>query len=479
MIIFGIVLLMASAVLHNSSVDNISSPLGHLMSADPRNTSQYVVLPDQSQAGSVSWQRCLGGSERDCAHSVRQTSDGGYIVAGESGSNDGDVSGRHGGSDAWIVKLDADGALSWQRCLGGSSRDQAESIQQTSDGGYIFAGYTWSNDGDVSGSHSPINYPDAWVVKLDADGKLVWQRCLGGTLDDFAYSIQQTSDGGYIVAGYTMSSKGDVSDKHGGYDVWVVKLDTDGMIAWQKCLGGVSNDLAYSIQQTSDGGYIIAGYTGSKSTASDDGDVSGSHGGDDAWVVKLDTDGALIWQRCIGGVSGDYAECVQQTADNGYIVAGRTHASHGNISSFDFWVVKLDAKGTITWQKSFGGSEQDAAYDVQQTLDGGYIVAGYTQSNDDDASGSYVIASEHDAWVVRLDANGTIIWQRSLGEKAGKFTESYVCQGSEDHAESIQQTSDGGYIVGGFTLVNGFADNSESSNNHGGYDAWVVKLVPD
>ena len=167
------------------------------------------------------------------------------------------------------MKLNNLGDIEWQKCLGGTNTDIANSIQQTSDGGFIVAGYTFSNDGDVSGNHGGS---DALVVKLNSSGDIEWQKCLGGTSWDEAYSIQQTSNSGFIVAGKTNSNNGDVSGNHGGDDYWVVKLNSLGDIEWQKCLGGTSWDVAYTIQQTSDGGFIVAGYT-----HSNDGDVSGNY----------------------------------------------------------------------------------------------------------------------------------------------------------------------------------------------------------
>jgi len=165
------------------------------------------------------------------------------------------------------------------------------------------AGETWSNDGDVSGNHGGSDY---WVVKLNSSGDIEWQKCLGGTnsdggiFNDYIYSIQQTSDGGFIMACETMSNDGDVSGNHGSYDAWVVKLNSLGDIEWQKCLGGTNRDIANSIQQTSDGGFIVAGYT-----YSNDGDVSGNHGYCDAWVVKLNSSGDIEWQKCLGGTNWD------------------------------------------------------------------------------------------------------------------------------------------------------------------------------
>ena len=173
----------------------------------------------------ISWQKCLGGSAHDNATSIQQTSDGGYIVAGNTFSNDGDVTGYHGGDDYWVVKLDSNGNMKWQKCLGGSYGDCAKYIQQTSDGGYIVAGYTFSNDGDVTGLHGDSDY---WVVKLDSNGNIKWQKCLGGSGNEGASSIQQARDGGYIIAGASNYSDGDVTGNHGGYDSWIVKLDANG-----------------------------------------------------------------------------------------------------------------------------------------------------------------------------------------------------------------------------------------------------------
>ena len=290
-----------------------------------------------AQAPTIQWQKCLGGTVTDEANSIQQTSDGRFIVAGYTFSNDGDVSGNHGNSDYWVVKLNSSGDILWQRCLGGTDDDYAYSIQQTSDGGFIVAGQTYSNDGDVSGNHG---YDDAWVVKLNSSGDIEWQKCLGGTDDDYAYSIQQTSDGGFIVAGQTYSNDGDVSGNHGYDDAWVVKLNSSGDIEWQKCLGGTNDDRAYSIQQTSNGGFIVAGYT-----YSNDGDVSGNHGYWDTWVVKLNSSGDIEWQKCLGGTSDDYANSIQQTSDSGFIVVGYTFSNDYDVSENhgydDAWVVKL------------------------------------------------------------------------------------------------------------------------------------------
>mgnify|MGYP000980357507 CR=1 FL=1 len=361
-----------------------------------------------AQAPSIEWQRCLGGTNTDIAQSIQQTSDGGFIVAGGTESNDGDVSGNHGAYDYWVVKLNSSGDIEWQKCLGGTDWDKAYSIQQTSDGGFIVSGYIGSNDGDVSGNHG---YDDAWVVKLNSSGDIEWQKCLGGTDNDFANSIQQSNDGGFIVAGFKESNESDMSGNHGAIDALVVKLNSSGDIEWQKCLGGTDYDSAHSIQQISDGGFIVAGRT-----RSNNGDVSGNHGACDAWVVKLNSSGDIEWQKCLGGTDNDYANSIQQTSDGGFIVAGGTHSNDGDVSGNhgrdDAWVVKLNSTGDIEWQKCLGGTDNDFANSIQQSSDGGFIVAGETKSNDGDVSGNHGV---YDYWVVKLNSSGDIEWQKCLG----------------------------------------------------------------
>ncbi len=408
------------------------------------------------QAPAIQWQKCLGGTAWDEAYSIQPTTDGGYIVAGTTTSNDGDVTGNHGGQDVWVVKLSSTCTLQWQKTLGGTGNEYAISIQPTPDGGFIVAGYTQSTDGDVTGNHG---YNDVWVVKLSSTGSLQWQNPLGGTGDDRSYSIQSTPDDGYIVAGYTYSTNGDVTGNHGYFDTWVVKLSSTGSVQWQKTLGGTGGDSAQSIQSTPDGGYILAGSTGSTN-----GDVTGNHGNIDAWVVKLSSTGSLQWQKALGGTGYDFAYSIQPTIEGGCIVAGFTQSTDGDVSGnhggYDAWAVKLSSTGSVLWQKVLGGSGDDFAYSIQPTSDGGYIVAGYTGSNDGDVTGNH---GSDDAWVVKLSSTGSLQWQKTMGGTGN------------DYASSIQPTTDGGCIVSGGTS----STDGDVTGNHGNNDAWVVKLGPD
>lgn len=423
----------------------------------------YLILissiTDSFGQPDIQWQKCLGGTSVDFSYCINQTIDGGFIVAGLSNSNDGNVSGHHGTtgySDYWLVKLNNIGSIEWQKTLGGTLTDCAYSIHQTYDAGYIVSGYSYSNDGDVTGHHGDSTTFDYWIIKVDSLGGVQWQQSFGGTNYDWGYSIQQTLDGGYIVAGASGSSDGDVIGNHGSNDFWILKLNSLGAIQWQKSLGGSKNDNATSIQQTIDGGFIVSGFTDSN-----DGDVTGLHDSLDFWVVKLDTVGDIMWEKCFGGFGNDLANSIQQTTDEGYIIVGQSDSHDGDLTmnhggAWDYWILKIDSAGTIEWQKSLGGSDWDAARAVTQTLDGGYIVSGESISSDGDITSNH---GNYDCWIVKLDSLGTVEWQKSFGGSG------------IDYAFSQCQTSDGGYVFTGFSASN----DGDVSGNLGG-DFWIIKL---
>ena len=410
-----------------------------------------------------------GGSNADTANDIEQTTDGGYIMAGNSYSSaNGDVTGtNHGLYDAWVVKLDATGAIVWQKLYGGSNIDSFQSIQQTADGGYIMAGNSYSSaNGDVT---QPTNGDyDAWVVKINATGDIQWQKTYGGSSGDQANIILQTADGGYIFGGPTWSSaSGDITGTNrGDRDTWVVKLNASGNIQWQKLLGGSGGDYVVDIKQTSDTGYIFVG----ASISSASGDVTPTnHGSEDFWILKLNNAGTVEWQKLMGGSALDRANSVQLTSDGGYIVAGHsassasgdvTEASNG---STDYWVVKLNSTGAVQWQKLHGGSFKDENSSIVQTADGGYMMTGSSASP---ASGD-ITGPAHgsfDCWVVKLDASGDIQWEKLFGGT------------SSDMGKSIKVTADGNYIM---------LSESQSPNGDARFDTkyvynlteyWVVKF---
>lgn len=342
----------------------------------------------------VEWKKCYGGSNTDGFFDIKNTSDGGYVAAGYARSTDGDVAGNKGYIDCWVVKLDASGNIQWQKCLGGSLGEWVAAINQTTDGGYIIAGYSYSSDGDITGHHGDFYETDVWVVKLDASGNMQWQNSMGGTDDDYAEDVKQTPDGGYIVAGSAYSTDGDISNPWwSSYDFWIVKLDDLGNIQWEKTLGGEYWDQSFEIHLTADGGYIAGGAT----------DYSINRGVD-IWVVKMDSTGNIQWENNYGGTESDWAYSLKPALDGGYIVVGKTRSTNGDVSGAhgaeDGWIVKLDNAGNLLWQKAIGGTNIEELQDVEVTSDGGYIVTGTTLSKDGDVSNNTFNGSN--IWVVKL-----------------------------------------------------------------------------
>jgi hypothetical protein len=356
--------------------------------------------------------KTIGGEKDDGGVSLIQTSDGGYVITG------GTESFGAGGEDVYVVKLDANGNLQWTKTIGGPESEEGVSLIQTSDGGYAIAGLTQSFGAGED---------DVYVVKLDANGNLQWTKTIGGKKEDGGFSLIQTSDGGYAIAGYTFSFGA------GEADVYVVKLDANGKLQWTKTIGGPGNEIGFSLIQTSDGGYVLAGTTESFGV-----------GGSDVYIVKLDANGNLQWTKTIGRPGNEIGFCLIQTSDSGYVIAGST-TSFG-IGGVDVYAVKLNANGNLQWTTTIGGKEEDVGVSLIQTSDSGYAIAGSTRSFG---------AGEWDVYVVKLNANGKPQWTKTIGTKNEKFIKS-----------SIIQTSDGSYVFAGTTR----------SFGAGGKDVYVVKL---
>ena len=410
-----------------------------------------------AQAPGITWQKCLGGSNYDNAYSIQQTPDSGFIVAGYTSSIDGDVTGFHGGAaDYWVVKLNAIGNIDWQKSYGGSGWEEAFSISETSDNGFIVAGHTGSIDGDITLNHG---FTDCWVVKINAVGAIEWQKSYGGSSTEYANEIQQTSDGGYIFAGFTYSNDGEVSDNHGTgtTDWWVVKLDSEGSLLWQRCFGTFEDDVANAVKQTADGGYIVAG--------------DRQNGDDwDYYIVKLSSEGETEWEKIFGGTQTDAAQAILETADGSFVVsAGFTYSNDGDVTGHhgvgysDYWLMKLDSMGNLLWQKCYGGTRDDGAFSICQTIDKGFILAGGSVSNDGDVTGHHGGISYADFWIVKLDTIGSIQWQKSLGGNGA------------DGAYSIIESLDSGIVIAGYAL----STDGDVTEHHGvglNLDFWVVKL---
>lgn len=364
----------------------------------------------------MQWNKTYGGTLDDCAYSVQQTSDGGYIVVGQTQSFGVD-------GDWWIVKTDASGDILWTKTHGGNGYDVSHYVQQTTDGGYIVAGAVSTGVGATWPSTS------FGLAKIDENGFTEWSKTYGAPdAYDFrdAYCAQQTSDGGYVLAGRTTIGGA------GGYDFWLVKTDTAGNMQWNKTYGQSGDEVANFVRQTTDGGYILAGYTTSLGA------------GMDLFLVKTDENGTTMWQKVYGGSYTDVGESIMQTVDGGYIITGYT-SSYG-VGGYDLWLVKTDGSGNRQWHKTYGGAGGDGGYSLQLTPDGGYLLAGYTNSFG---------AGSHDFWLLKTDASGNEQWNNIYGGT------------SVECAFSVQLTTDGGCIVAGFT----------NSYGAGLQDFWLVKLA--
>jgi hypothetical protein len=355
------------------------------------------------------------------ARCVQQTSDNGYIFVGRTRSY------GAGKESVWLVKTDAAGDTLWTKTYVGSLKDRGFSVQQTSDEGYILAARTESyGAGDW----------DFWLIKTDSHGDTMWTRTYGGFAKDGIECVQQTTDGGYIMAGGTESfGSGDV-------DCWLIKTDSNGDTLWTKSYGGKLGDTAESVQQTADGGYILTGVTDSFGHGLDEiGDV---------WLIKTDASGDTLWTKTYGDNLIDYGRYVQQTTDGGYILTGYTE-SYG-FNNFDCWLIKTNATGDTVWTKTYGGPGEDEGRCVQETIDGGYIITGWFSTQ---------VAIEDniwlDFWLIKTDANGDTIWTRTYDG------------GVADEAYFVEQTTDKGYIIVGHTYVP-VVDNP---------DVWLIKVAPD
>lgn len=360
--------------------------------------------------GNVEWHKIYGGTQMDYGYSIEQTTDGGYIIAGYSESYDGDVIGQQGSGDTWVLKLTSSGAIDWQRMIGGSQFDSGQSIHQTPDGGYIVAGYTGSNDGDILLNHGG---GDCFSAKLDAAGATEWIKCYGGTNYDCTQSIRPTLDGGYVFAGYSHSVDGNVSVNHGNGDWWIVKTDAVGVIEWEKSYGGTDYECAQSIRQSTDGGFILAGYTESLNM-----DVTGNHGNGDLWIVKLENNGSMEWSKCIGSSLSDYGYSIVQMTDGTFLTAGYSGTSDGDVSgnhgNYDAWIVRISPSGNLVEEHSVGGSSVDIIYDITSTIDGGYILAGYSESNDGHVSGNH---GGGDCWMFKSAAGNVSVGEQENNNK--------------------------------------------------------------
>ena len=344
--------------------------------------------------------------------------------------------------------------------LGGTKNESAQAIKNTTDGGYVILGYTQSMDGDIFDKQNESF--DYWLLKYDAQSELQWSKTYGGTGTDVGSDIVQTNDGGYAIIGYSTSSDEDVTENAGAHDYWIAKLYPAGNISWQRSFGYSGTDEGLSILQTNDNGYLITGVldVSASGGAGNTRNANSRHAGGDYWAIKLNDSGIVQWSKYFGGSFTDVPYDVVQT-DTGFILAGSSDSDDVDISAsngqYDFWVISISNSGALIWEKSFGGSEIDEARAIVASDDGNFMVVGDTRSNDVDISENLGGA---DLWVLKINPMGDMLWEKTIGGS------------SFDVGRSIKRLSDGGFLISGSSR----SSDGDVNTNQGQNDAWVLKI---
>lgn len=372
--------------------------------------------------GEVEMVKTYGGSGIDEANSVVEAADGGFMVFGTTQSIDGDITDKTTtDDDFWLLKIKKDGVIDWSKTYGGSQNENGESITKTSDVGYLLSGFSGSNDGDVSGNEG---FQDYWVLKVDANGNKQWDKNFGFSGGDQAFKAFQTSDGGYFITGYfdVSASGGGGNDLHKGAlhgvgEYWGIRLDANGDKLWRRYFGGSNNDRSYDAVQTDDGGFLMTG-----TSESEDFDITDPKGSYDYWAVRVSADGDLVWTKSFGGSAIDNSYGLVKTNNSNYIMVGDSRSSDQDVSSpkgkADAWLVEFDEDGNKIWQKSYGGTEFDTARSISQRHNGDYILAGHSRSSDGDVEANN---GTNDAWIFVVDNNGDLKFQVNIGGSALDF----------------------------------------------------------
>lgn len=421
--------------------------------ATEKNIDQPIIVTIAQKPSNPIWTKLYGGTSGDFAEAVCASDDGGFVLAGTSRSNDGDVSTNIGHDDVWVMKSDANGNKIWSKTYGGSYIDMVENIAPTSDGGFVVTGRTWSYDGDMIGFKGNT---DVFVIRIDANGNKMWSRTYGGSDGDVGNCIAQTNDGGFIIGVFTSSINGDISSNS---DAWLFKIDVGGNIQWTKAIGGIDTDRPNSILINDDGTFLVAG-----TSYSTNNDFAGNHGSNDAWVMKLTAEGIVIWNKLYGGGLQDEIFSIKQLTD-GYIAAGNTRSHDGDVvgnhGDSDAWIFKIDKSGNLLWQKPLGGTQWEDALSIAVLPNGGYIFTGTAGSKNGDVTGLYDnYGGWGDAWIVKLNADGSKNWDAVFGG------------GQPDIGSSITSIKEGSLIMVGYTSSN----NGNVIGNHGSIDALAVKI---
>lgn len=424
--------------------------------------SQGAELP-------MEWERHYGGTSNDFLFAIAEAPTGGGFVLGgysNSDSDDHKTSPRRGENDYWLVRVDAQGDPIWEQTYGGTDQDLLACLYPVGEG-YIAGGTSLSG---VNGNKTSPNLGlrDYWVIRLNSEGDAIWEKSYGGTGSDYLQDLKPTPDGGFLLGGYSFSGTNGTktSPNHGLIDYWIVKVNEAGDSVWDKSIGGGGNDYLSKVALTTNGGYILAGYSfsiegGTKSAP--------RHGGSDFWIVRLDAQGNLLWDRTFGGTLNEYCQGLLALDDGGFLLSGYSFSgADGNKTSpqlgqADFWIVKLDGAGTKQWETTLGGTGDDNAWSLARMANGDFLVGGWSDSSPGDfKSGSTYGRSDY--WLTLLSAEGDLLNDYAFG-------------GTQDEVIlSIQPTADAGCLLGGYSFSG--ATGSKTSPSHGESDYWLIKLGP-
>lgn len=460
----------------------------------------FVIISEScfvftSAAQTKQWDKTFGGYKNyyeeywgtSSFEAMVRTPDGGYLLAGNSDSDvfEDKMAERKGSNDYWVIKINEAGAKIWDNTYGGYSYDGLETIVPAPGGGYLLGGYSYSDLG-VDKSRNSRGGADYWIVKIDENGQKIWDKTFGGLDEDVLKAIIPTPDGGYLLGGYSSSGRGadktEVSrDTSESYfytsDFWLIKINSSGTKVWDKTLGGNAKDNLEALTLTADGGYLIGGTSSSGISGEKSQATRGSSYNEDYWVVKITDRGAKVWDKTIGGYNTDALKSIVPTADGGYLLGGTSDSdiiadkTAGNKGFTDYWVVKIQANGTLAWDRTYGGRDLDNFSTLVADPNGAFLLGGSSTSGIG-LDKSEPNRSDNDYWLVKIDESGGKIWDKTFGGSTGDggvFGTSYG-----DFLSAIITTPDGGYLVGGTSDSNAGADKSE--NSKGFTDFWVVKI---
>ncbi|MES2573769.1 MAG: T9SS type A sorting domain-containing protein [Bacteroidota bacterium] len=423
----------------------------------------------------ILWEKSYGGKHAEYLFDAQPTADYGFILVGSSLSDKtGNKTGENNGDlDYWVWKMNESGELDWQKSFGGSGFDLLQSIKNTKDGGFILAGTSGSNIGFQKKENCKGN-TDFWLIKLDANGEEQWQKTIGGSSQDDLLCVFQTRDGGYMLGGSSSSSpeiiKNDNSNEkkivnskpdlyakseksRGNMDYWIVKLNKNGEVQWQKTYGGEYADLLRSMEQTKDGGYILGGYSNSSQSGEK---ADATNGIGDYWIVKIDDTGNIEWQKTYGGNGDNQLYVIHQTEDGGYIAGGNSNSTSslcsigGNVrSGTDFWVLKMDEKGEVVWTETYDFGKVDILTSLVENKDHTYLIGGYSSPGPSEKKGGKATKTEtgiNDYIALKIDGKGEKLWDKTVGSEG------------EDILRKLIETRDGGYLMAGTSNAQAVSD---------------------